>query len=196
MSELLSQWSPGDRRGPGDDEDPRVHRTRQHVLQTARELLAEGGPPALTHTALSARARVSRQTLYRYWPTPEDLVADLVRRRVTVPAGPATDVATVLADYVRSLSAALADPAVHSAYAMLMAAAVADSAVAGVLHEVKEDRRAGLNERLAPWGCSVSTDEFAMVVGPVIYLVFIAHRPVTDEVVAMVVRDTVARLRV
>lgn len=193
MPEMLSRW-PADRDAEAD-EDPRVARTRQHVLSTARELLAEAGPAALTHTALSARARVSRQTLYRYWPTPEDLVADLVRRRAALPVEPGADVAAVIGAYVRSLAAAFDDPAVHGAYALLMSAAVGDRAMAGVLHEVKESRRAALNEQLAPWGCEVSTDEFAMVVGPVIYLVFIAHRPVGEDVVRMVVRDTVARLR-
>ena len=177
------------------DEDPRVARTRQHVLATARTLLAEGGPAALTHTSLSARARVSRQTLYRYWPTPEDLVADMVRRRTAVPVQPGADVAEVVGGYLRSLAEAFEDPAVHGAYALLMSAAVGDRAMAGVLHEVKESRRVALNQQLAPWGCSVSTDEFALVVGPVVYLVFIAHRPVTDDLVDMIVRDTVARLQ-
>ncbi len=192
MTVPLSAWPEGD---TGQDEDPRVARTRQHVLDTARALLVEGGPTALTHTALASRARVSRQTLYRYWPTPEDLVADMVRRRVALPAEPGTGVADVVGSYVRSLAAAFADPAVHGAYALLMAAAVADEAMAGVLHEVKENRRAALNDQLAPWGATVSTEEFAMVVGPVIYLVFVAHRPVGEDVVQMVVRDAVARLR-
>jgi AcrR family transcriptional regulator len=189
----FSRWSDQDH--GADDEDPRVQRTRQHVLQTARTLLAEGGPAALTHTALSARARVSRQTLYRYWPTPEDLVADMVRRRfLRDGAHPAADVESVVRAYVRSLAATLTDPSVHGAYAMLIASATTDQDVAAVLREVAEQRRGVLNDQLAPWGCSVSAEEFTLVVGPVVYLAFVAPGPLGDDVVEMVVRDTVGRL--
>ncbi|MFQ1002664.1 TetR/AcrR family transcriptional regulator [Modestobacter sp. SSW1-42] len=193
MPDPFSRWSDQDH--GADDEDPRVQRTRQHVLQTARALLAEGGPAALTHTALSARARVSRQTLYRYWPTPENLVADMVRRRVaTVPEEPAADVEAVVRDYVRSLAAAFTDRSVHGAYAMLIATAATDEDVAAVLRDVIEQRRVALNDQLAPWGCSVSAAQFALVVGPVVHLAFVAHSPLGDDVVDMVVRDAVRRL--
>lgn len=57
--------------------DPRVARTRQAVLDTATELLVEGGPSALTMDAVVARSGVAKSTLYRHWETRDALVADV-----------------------------------------------------------------------------------------------------------------------
>ena len=43
-------------------------RAREVILRTARELLAEGGPAAITMERLAARAGVGKPTLYRWWP--------------------------------------------------------------------------------------------------------------------------------
>lgn len=56
--------------------DPRVERTRAQVLATARELFLTDGLAALTHLEVSRRSGVGRRTLYRHWPTTDDLVHD------------------------------------------------------------------------------------------------------------------------
>ncbi len=48
-------------------------RTRDHLLSTARDLVAEGTP--LTVDAVAARAAVSRATAYRYFPDQRALLA-------------------------------------------------------------------------------------------------------------------------
>ena len=53
--------------------DRRVARTHDAVLGAARRLLFEGGPTALTYSALAEEAGVGRATLYRHWPTIDDL---------------------------------------------------------------------------------------------------------------------------
>jgi AcrR family transcriptional regulator len=71
---------------PGDI-DPRVARTRQAVLQAAEKLLFEGGPAELTYTALSEASGVGRATLYRHWPTIQDLwteMAAMAVRRIAI----------------------------------------------------------------------------------------------------------------
>jgi AcrR family transcriptional regulator len=55
-------------------EDPRVVRTRAAALEATRELIAEGGPSAVTFQTVAQRAGMSRATLYRHWPHPDELV--------------------------------------------------------------------------------------------------------------------------
>ena len=55
--------------------DPRILRTRVHILEVLRELLARPGEE-ITFTTLALRARVSRRTLYTHWGTVEAAVAD------------------------------------------------------------------------------------------------------------------------
>lgn len=43
--------------------------TEEAVLAAAAELLAEGGPAALTMEAVAKRARAGKATLYRWWPS-------------------------------------------------------------------------------------------------------------------------------
>lgn len=53
------------RRGRGR---PRSSAAMQAILRAARELLAEGGPAAVTMEGVAARAGVGKPTLYRWWP--------------------------------------------------------------------------------------------------------------------------------
>jgi len=59
------------------ESDPRVARTRVHVLSTAREMLGERHD-GITFSTLAARAEVSRRTLYTHWGTIEGLLADTI----------------------------------------------------------------------------------------------------------------------
>ena len=69
-------------------EDPRVARTRAHVLGAAGELLGEEGREGYTIDGVAKRAGVARTTIYRHWPELGDLLYDTVRSMaepVTVP---------------------------------------------------------------------------------------------------------------
>lgn len=57
--------------------DARVARTHAAVMQTATDLLVEGGPTALTVDAVVARSGVAKSTVYRHWATRDDLVNDV-----------------------------------------------------------------------------------------------------------------------
>jgi AcrR family transcriptional regulator len=60
-----------------DTNDPRVARTRATVLGTAADIVVEHGPTALTVDAVVARSGVARSTIYRHWPTRDDLLVDV-----------------------------------------------------------------------------------------------------------------------
>ena len=60
------------------DVDPRVERTRRAVLDAGIQLLFERGPDGVTPAAVANAARISRTTLYKYWPTRADLLFDVL----------------------------------------------------------------------------------------------------------------------
>src|SRR3546814_12955780 len=83
--------------------DPRVVRTRRHVLAAARTVLVEEGWQRVTVTRVADRSGYARTTLYRHWPQRLDLLRDLITEAVhllhTVPTG------DVRADLVAELDA-------------------------------------------------------------------------------------------
>jgi AcrR family transcriptional regulator len=61
------------RRAPGR---PRSERARRAVLKAAQALIKEQGYGQLTMKAIARRAGVSRQTIYRWWPTKAEIVLE------------------------------------------------------------------------------------------------------------------------
>lgn len=59
--------------------DPRVARTRAHVLAVAGELIAEEGREGFSIDAVARRSGVARTTIYRHWPDLGALVLDTFR---------------------------------------------------------------------------------------------------------------------
>jgi AcrR family transcriptional regulator len=60
--------------------DPRVARTRATVLGAAIDLLAERGYSGFSVEALVERTGVAKTTLYRHWPTRDDLLAAAIAK--------------------------------------------------------------------------------------------------------------------
>lgn len=58
----------------GDLVDARVVRTRNDVLGTALRILVDEGREAVTHNYVAAEAGYSRATVYKHWPTKNDLL--------------------------------------------------------------------------------------------------------------------------
>src|ERR1700688_516031 len=65
---------PGLRVGPAS-RDPRPARSRARLLDAATALLRSGGPSAVTIDAVTRSANVARATLYRHFPSGNDLLA-------------------------------------------------------------------------------------------------------------------------
>ena len=70
-------------------EDPRVARSRAKMLAAATDLLVESGLKGVTADAVSDRSGVAKSTLYRHWPSVNDLLIDVMR--CNVPQAPAFD---------------------------------------------------------------------------------------------------------
>ncbi len=58
--------------------DRRVARTRAAVLEAGGRLLFTDGWHAVTHLRVAEEAGVGRATMYRHWPTVEDLLSDVL----------------------------------------------------------------------------------------------------------------------
>jgi AcrR family transcriptional regulator len=162
--------------------DPRVTRTRIHVLQHARELLAAEGAAGLTYTALSARSAVARPTLYRHWPTTTDLLVDLICN-----AGPpryparSADVPLTVRVFLTGLRDSMLNPALAAAFSALVGAAEHDEHAHDALVQLTADRLELLNTFLAPSDIEVDPVEFAQLSGAVLFQRFIVRADVTDD---------------
>jgi AcrR family transcriptional regulator len=62
--------------------DPRFQRSREAIVNAARELLLAHGPAAVTHNQIAEHAGVGRATVYRHWPRTDQLLAEAM---ATVP---------------------------------------------------------------------------------------------------------------
>jgi AcrR family transcriptional regulator len=65
--------------GPTHRPSRRGDEREQEILRVAFELLAEVGYESLRLDAVAARARASKATLYRHWPSKARLVGDAIR---------------------------------------------------------------------------------------------------------------------
>src|SRR5262249_16058225 len=133
--------------------NPRVQRTRVRILTVARELLPEVGVTGLTYALLAERAGVTRQTLYRHWPSRAALLFDLTLQGPGVgypESGP--EVRTVATAWLVSLRAGLTVPATRAAALAIAAQADHDPDSAQAMARIVEDRRAALNKLLEPSG--------------------------------------------
>jgi AcrR family transcriptional regulator len=181
-----------------DAANPRVRRTRDRMLEAARELLSEAGPAGLTYSELAARAGVTRQTLYRHWPARSALLVDLIldgpgeqdpAQEYPRPNGDARSVATA---WLASLRAGMRDAARRAAVLAVTAQADTDPDSAQALIRITEDRRAALNELLAPSGAGLGPDEYALLTGPVLARIFFERGEATDELIASIVTQWLA----
>ncbi|MCG7606578.1 MULTISPECIES: TetR/AcrR family transcriptional regulator [Mycobacterium] len=87
--------------------DPRPARSRARLLEAATALLRSGGPSAVTVDAVTKQANVARATLYRHFPSGNDLLAAAFR--ALIPAAPMPPAEGTLRDRLIALVQAQAD---------------------------------------------------------------------------------------
>lgn len=96
----------------------------RRVLAAARELMTEGGIPAVTIEALSAIAGVTRPTIYRHWPNAQAVamaaIMDDGTRRLT--SKPARTLVKDLEAELMAVVEAFASPTGRSALALVASA--------------------------------------------------------------------------
>lgn len=113
---------------------PRSVKVHEQALAAARALLREGGLPAATMDAVSARSGVSKATLYKHWPSRTAVAAEAFGRDMA-DAVPLPDTGTTagdLTEHLRRVSAFYAS-AEGTVFSQLLAASVTDEGGAAYL---------------------------------------------------------------
>jgi AcrR family transcriptional regulator len=171
--------------------DPRFLRSREAIVNAARELLLQHGPGAVTHLQVAESAGVGRATVYRHWPRSDLLLAEAMATVpmpfFTTPTTPAKDwiraELTAMArqlelDDVRAVTTTLAntalwDPAMNARlahFALLLAdrlAAALDQA------QTRGEFRPHIDSRSAA----------ALALGPLYYRSTIEHAAIDDDLI-------------
>lgn len=187
--------------------DPRIARTRQAVLDTATDLLVEGGPSALTMDAVVARSGVAKSTLYRHWPTRDALVATVFDHCVPDLELPTDDVTCEegLRVLVRGLARSLADEHWSRLAPALMLLSREHAELASLDSEMKR-RQHEMTERILRTGVAEGVLDpavlddvarsIALVAGPVIFAGLTGMAEVDDELADQCVAQFLAGQRV
>jgi AcrR family transcriptional regulator len=117
----------------------RNERSRQAILEATADLLGEVGYTKLALEAVAARARVGKQTIYRWWPDKGALVLDaylnLVRADAGVSFPDSGDLRADLRTVLHTLIDSLADPVYARRYRALLTAIQDDPVLAASLRE-------------------------------------------------------------
>lgn len=132
---------------------PRSEARRIAILEATAAEVAAAGYAGTTFDAVAARAGSSRQTIYRWWSSKSELVAEAILEGV-IPfpheAIPTTDdLRADLADWLRSADVAFRSPAaLTSVLALTSVAAEAGPMSQRVLLEISGRQAEGLAERV------------------------------------------------
>jgi AcrR family transcriptional regulator len=166
--------------------DPRVQRTRLHVLNTARQMLGERSGEPLTLTSLATRAQVSRRTLYTHWGTIERVISDAVTLHENSdglsPEG--LSPRERLEIYLTTIRERLHDPVTNVALATLIHQAAQDDASAEPLAALGAWPLDAFTDTVGP----VTLDQYLQIVGPLFLSEFVMREPASDALLAQLVQ--------
>lgn len=157
--------------------DPRVVRTRAHVIGIALKLVSEDRE--LSFASLAAAARVSRKTLYSHFSSLTGLVSVLIQEAAF--GGFHTTGLTgrpLILQVVGEIAAHLQGP-VRPLIGMLFEAAQHDPAARELLVELE----VGMHQLLADAGMPLTEPEYAVVVGALTYDSLTRGGPIPDPLV-------------
>lgn len=185
---------------------PRSERVRTAVLKATTELLASGGPEAVTMEAIAARAGVSKTTLYKWWPNRGQVMLESLFSRTvhttTVPDGQSP--AEVLVGQIQALVSAFRDTEIGPLFARIVAAAQTDPEIRVALDQqwLAPRRAVGaslLRDAVERGELDVRTDVAVAVdqlFAPVYHRLLMGHEPLDDGMAPAVVAQLLDGLRV
>jgi AcrR family transcriptional regulator len=185
--------APPARPGPGLAGDrlsrPRSQRAHAAVLEATASLLDQGGLPAATIDAISARSGVSKATIYKHWPSRTAVAAEAFGREMaTAVRLPDTgDALDDLAEHVRRVSRFYASRS-GEVFAQLLAACVTDPPGAVYFREfflvARQQAVATLWQRALDQGAvDGKVDPLVagdLLFGPLIFRLITGHAELTD----------------
>ena len=159
--------------------DPRIQRTRSHVLSIARRLLSEPQSGPLTFTLLASEAQVSRRTLYTHWGSIDGVISEAVSY---VFAEDDTDLSELtlegrVNEFLLLVRNRMAEPMTSVAIAGMIAKATHDPDAALSLSSMSERGREEFSEHVAP----ITIEQYELIVGPIFHAEYIARATMTDQ---------------
>jgi AcrR family transcriptional regulator len=124
---------------------------RRAILGAALAILREGNMRDLTIGGIAERAGVGRQTIYRWWPSKDAVVAEAMtyQAREIVPVPDTGMLRSDLTAFLEDSFKGTQDPGTQRMLRQVMSAAQHDAHVAGVLADFTSQRRAELRGLLA-----------------------------------------------
>jgi len=128
----------GARLGPGR---PRSKRSEEAILTATTKLLTNEGYERLTLSKVAARARASKSTIYRRWPTKEHLVIEAFNRWPTSTPRDKGDLLSDLVDMYRQSLRILQRPPSNAIMPTLIAERARNPALAAVFDSMMQRRR-------------------------------------------------------
>ncbi|RDI51972.1 TetR/AcrR family transcriptional regulator [Nocardia mexicana] len=179
---------------------PRTHTGRRRndaarraILDAATELLTRSGGTAVTTAEIAAAAGVSKQTIYRWWPSKGAVLLEAMTEWARSSA-PDRDTGAVRADLTTFLTATFTAAATPTAAALLravLAEAQTDPATTDLLEEFARDRRAILHRIFDRAGARGELREGAdpellvdQAYGVLWYRLAVARLPLTADIAA------------
>ncbi|MDI5966764.1 TetR/AcrR family transcriptional regulator [Streptantibioticus silvisoli] len=184
---------------------PRSERARAAVLEAAADLLVDGGMDAVTMEAIAARAKVSKATVYKWWPSRAHVMLEsfFSRTRETTEVPEGLSLEESLTSLVAALARLVRDTTGGALLGDLIAAAQSDPDIRAALDErwVRPRRQAsaGLLRAAVERGELTPGLDVAAAVdqlfAPVYYRLLLGHEPLADDLAATLVRQLLGGLR-
>lgn len=185
---------------------PRSEKARKAIMDAAAELLLARGLSAVSMDAVAERARVSKATIYRWWPTKESLALDaLYTEWAAVQPGP-RDTGTLRGDLL-ALLRPWSRLATSKPYGRVIAALVTEAQTDPVFaaeyrRRVVEPRRdqaravfhRAIERGEIPPGTKVEV-AIDLLYGPLYHRLLHGHAPLSDRFVRDVVDLALAGLQ-
>ncbi|MFD6216901.1 TetR family transcriptional regulator, partial [Nocardia salmonicida] len=132
--------SEGKRSAPSAPGRPRDSRIDAAIIAATRELILDTGYPALSLSAIAARAGTTTAAIYRRWSNKAQLVHEAVlSAEVIAPPDVSGDIRADIRALVETVRTMFDSPAVRSALPGL----IADTVAAPEVHKMMIDRLAG-----------------------------------------------------
>jgi len=138
--------NPSRTRRPGG----RTRQVTERLLVAALDILSEKGVDGLQYEELASRALVGRATVYRRWPTRNDLVRDVLTRfaETSVPIHDTGDIVRDLTIFLYSFAEASSTPTGRAVSQILLRRAGADDGLHRLGLELLDRRTDDLQGRL------------------------------------------------
>jgi AcrR family transcriptional regulator len=183
---------------------PRSEATRLAILNATADLMLESGFSGTTIEAIAARARVSKVTIYKWWPSRGAVAIDAYFHRFRE-SSVFPDTGSVVADITAQILSVIETFRGRAGYVMaeLLGHAQSDPALAEMIRvrwlQPRREAAAAVFQRAIARG-EIRSDVSLPVLmdelyGPVYYRLIARHEPLSDEFAHELVANTLRGVR-